>query len=124
MERGQGPRRSIGSIPSIRTKLTKSINDVMNNLQLETEMNKYTVKDIKSNYNSEKTDKFFKNMLNGNDLWKIDVNEFIRETALDYKKEIGDFTFFKGKGIYKNHLKNFIKNEKLMTYAFQNELKE
>ena len=121
---GQGPRRSIGSIPSIRTKLTKSINDVMNNLQLETEMNKYTVKDIKSNYNSEKTDKFFKNMLNGNDLWKIDVNEFIRETALDYKKEIGDFTFFKGKGIYKNHLKNFIKNEKLMTYAFQNELKE
>ena len=96
----------------------------MNNLQLETEMNKYTVKDIKSNYNYDKTDRFFKNMLNGNNLWNTDINEYIKETALDYKKEIGDFTFYKGKGIYKNHLKNFIKNEKIMAFVFQNELKE
>lgn len=120
---GQG-RRGVGSIPNIRTKLSKCIYDVMNNLQIETEMNKYTVKDIKSNYNSDKTDRFFKNMLGGNDLWNTDVNEYIKETALDYKKEIGDFTFYKGKGIYKNHLKNFIKNKKLMALAFQNELKE
>ena len=117
-------RRGVGSIPNIRTKLSKCINDVMSNLEIETEMNKYTVKDIKSNYNLDKTDRFFKHMLNWNDLWNTDVNEYIKETALDYKKEIGDFTFYKGKGIYKNHLKNFIKNEKIMALAFQNELKE
>ena len=122
--KGGHSRRGVGSIPNIRTKLSKCIYDVMNNLELETEMNRNTVKDIKSNYNSEKTDRFFKNMLSGNDLWNTDVNEFIKETALNYKKEIGDFTFYKGKGIYKNHLKNFIKNEKLLAFAFQNELKE
>jgi hypothetical protein len=122
--KGVQSRRGVGSIPNIRTKLSKCINDAMNNLEVETEMNKNTVKDIKSNYNSEKTDRFFKNMLSGNDLWNTDINEYIKETALDYKKEIGDFTFYKGKGIYKNHLKNFIKNEKLMAFVFQNELKE
>jgi hypothetical protein len=122
--KGVQSRRGVGSIPNIRTKLSKCINDAMNNLEVETEMNKNTVKDIKSNFNSEKTDRFFKNMLSGNDLWNTDINEYIKETALDYKKEIGDFTFYKGKGIYKNHLKNFIKNEKLMAFVFQNELKE
>ena len=122
--KGVQSRGGVGSIPNIRTKLSKCINDAMNNLEVETEMNKNTVKDIKSNFNSEKTDRFFKNMLSGNDLWNTDINEYIKETALDYKKEIGDFTFYKGKGIYKNHLKNFIKNEKLLAFAFQNELKE
>jgi hypothetical protein len=122
--KGVQSRRGVGSIPNIRTKLSKCINDAMNNLEVETEMNKNTVKDIKSNFNSEKTDRFFKNMLSGNDLWNTDINEYIKETALDYKKEIGDFTFYKGKGIYKNHLKNFIKNEKIMAFVFQNELKE
>lgn len=122
--KGGQVRRGVGSIPNIRTKLSKCIYDVMSNLEIETEMNKYTVKDIKSNYNRDKTDRFFKHMLNWNDLWNTDVNEYIKETALDYKKEIGDFTFYKGKGIYKNHLKNFIKNEKIMALAFQNELKE
>lgn len=122
--KGGQVRRGVGSIPNIRTKLSKCINDVMSNLEIETEMNKYTVKDIKSNYNLDKTDRFFKHMLNWNDLWNTDVNEYIKETALDYKKEIGDFTFYKGKGIYKNHLKNFIKNEKIMALAFQNALKE
>lgn len=122
--KGGQVRRGVGSIPNIRTKLSKCINDVMSNLEIETEMNKYTVKDIKSNYNLDKTDRFFKHMLNWNNLWNTDVNEYIKETALDYKKEIGDFTFYKGKGIYKNHLKNFIKNEKIMALAFQNALKE
>ena len=122
--KGRQSRRGVGSIPNIKTKLSKCIYDAMNNLQIETEMNKYTVKDIKTNYNYDKTDRFFKNMLIGNDLWNTDINEYIKETALDYKKEIGDFTFYKGKGIYKNHLKNFIKNEKIMAFVFQNELKE
>ena len=53
-----------------------------------------------------------------------EVTEYLKDVAIDYKKEIGDFTFYRGKGIYSNHLATLKKNENLLAFMLTNELVE
>lgn len=53
-----------------------------------------------------------------------EVTEYLKEIAIEYKKEIGDFIFYNGKGIYSNHLKILKKNENLLAFTLTNELSE
>ena len=43
---------------------------------------------------------------------------------MDYKRKIGDFTFYRGKGIFSNHLRNLMKNERKIAFMLTNELAE
>ena len=53
---------------------------------------------------------------------KDEVTEYLQEIALEYKKEIGDFTFHNGKGIFTNHLKILKKNEDILAFILSNEI--
>ena len=53
-----------------------------------------------------------------------EVTEYLKEIAIDYKKEIGEFTFYNGKGIYSNHLSILKKNDELLASIQSNDLVE
>ena len=52
------------------------------------------------------------------------VTEYLKNIAIDYKKDIGDFTFYRGKGIYTNHLAILKKNENLLAFMLSNDIIE
>ena len=62
--------------------------------------------------------------MKGIDLVDDEVNEYLKNIAIDYKKEIGEFTFYRGKGIYSNHLARLKKYEDLLAFMLSNDLIE
>ena len=79
---------------------------------------------IKYDYNYDRTDRVLKNVLNGNDLWNTELNNYIKKITLDYKKNMGEFTFYRNRGIFTSHLENLIKNEKLLALMVTKDLFE
>lgn len=108
------------SIPNTKSKKAKNLYVQINNLEKESDINLFDVKNSKKDSNHEKTDKILKNALKK--LKNDEVTEYLKEIALEYKKEIGDFIFYNGKGIYTNHLAAIKKNENLLAFMLSNEL--
>lgn len=112
------------TIPYKKSDKSKYLYETINNLQKDSEINKNNVINSKYDYNYEKTDKILKNALKRINLMNDEVTEYLKDVAIDYKKEIGDFTFYRGKGIYSNHLATLKKNENLLAFMLTNELVE
>ena len=111
-------------IQHFKSNESKYLYKIINNLETESEKYKNNVKNIKYYYKYNKTERLLKNILNGNDLWNTDVDNYIKGTAKDYRKDLGEFTFYRGKGIFTGHLADIIKNEKLLAKMLLNELFE
>lgn len=114
--------KNVYTIPNTKSKRSKSLYLELNNIQKESDINKNNVKNSKFDYNFEKTDKILKNSLKKINLMSDEVTEYLKEIAIDYKKEIGEFTFYNGKGIYSNHLSILKKNENLLAFMLSNDL--
>ena len=112
------------TIPHIRPRTSRTLYKIMDDLQKESEENNDKVMKIKYDYNYDKTDRVLKNVLNGNDLWNTDLNNYLKKITLDYKKNMGEFTFYRNRGIFASHRDNLIKNEKLLAFMVTNELFE
>ena len=109
---------------NIKSNVSKSLYKIMNNLQTKSEKYSKSANVIKHNYKYDMTDRVLKNVLDGNDLWNSDLDNYIKGITMDYKRKIGDFTFYRGKGIFSNHLKNLMKNERKLAFMLSNELTE
>ena len=114
--------KNIYSMPNTKSKRSKSLYLEINNIQKESDVNKNNVKNSKYDYNYEKTDKILKNSMKKINLMNDEVNEYLKEIAIDYKKEIGEFTFYNGKGIYSNHLSILKKNDNILAFMLSNDL--
>jgi len=109
---------------NIKSNVSKSLYKIMNNLQTKSEKYSKSANVIKHNYKYDMTDRVLRNVLDGNDLWNSDLDNYIKGITMDYKRKIGDFTFYRGKGIFSNHLKNLMKNERKLAFMLSNELTE
>ena len=108
----------------IKSNVSKCLYTIMNNLQTKSEKYSKSANFIKHNYKYDMTDRVLRNVLDGNDLWNSDLDNYIKGITMDYKKKIGDFTFYRGKGIFSNHLRNLMKNERKIAFMLTNELIE
>ena len=97
-------KKIIYSIPNTKSNISKILYIKINNIHKESDINKTNVKRSKSGNNYEKTNKILKNAFKKINLLNDEVTEYLKEIAIEYKKEIGEFTFYNGKGIYSNHL--------------------
>lgn len=109
---------------NIKSNVSKSLYKIMNNLQTKSEKNSKSANVIKHNYKYDMTDRVLRNVLDGHDLWNSDLDNYIKGITMDYKRKIGDFTFYRGKGIFSNHLRNLMKNERKIAFMLTNELAE
>ena len=114
--------KNIYTVPSTKSKRSKSLYLEINNIQKESDNNKQNVRHTKYDYNCEKTDKILKNAIKKINLMSDEVTEYLKEIAIEYKKEIGEFTFYNGKGIYSNHLSILKKNDNLLAFMLPNDL--
>ena len=112
------------TIPHIRPGTSRTLYKIIDDLQKESEGNNDKVMKIKYDYNYDRTDRVLKNVLNGNDLWNTELNNYIKKITLDYKKNMGEFTFYRNRGIFTSHLENLIKNEKLLALMVTKDLFE
>lgn len=118
-------KRTMLTTPNnIRSNVSKSLYKIMNNLQTKSEKYSKSANVIKHNYKYDMTDRVLRNVLDGSDLWNADLENYIKGITKDYKKKIGDFTFYRGKGIFSNHLRNLMKNERKIAFMLTNELIE
>ena len=117
-------KKILYTIPHKKSNKSNPLYEAINNLQKDSEINKNNVINSKYDYNYEKTDKILKNALKRINLMNDEVTEYLKDVAIDYKKEIGDFTFYRGKGIYSNHLATLKKDENLLAFMLTNELVE
>ena len=115
-------KKIIYSIPNTKSNKSKILYNKINNIHKESDINKTNVKRSKSGNNYEKTNKILKNAFKKINLLNDEVTEYLKEIAIEYKKEIGEFTFYNGKGIYSNHLAILKKNENLLAFMLTNEL--
>ena len=107
------------SIPKTKTKKSKKIYEKLNYIEKESDINSFEVKNSKIDSRHEKTEKIFNSLKK---LMNDEVNEYLKEITLEYKKEIGDFTFHNGKGIFTNHLKFLKKNEDILAFMLSNDI--
>ena len=114
----------IFTIHKKKSKESNYIYKTINYLEKESEIYKNNVINSKCDYNYEKTDNILKNALKKIDVMDDEVTEYLKKIAIDYKKEIGDFTFYRGKGIYTNHLAILKKNENLLAFMLSNDIIE
>ena len=112
------------TMPHIRPGTSRTLYKIIDDLQKESEGNNDKVMKIKYDYNYDRTDRVLKNVLNGNDLWNTELNNYIKKITLDYKKNMGEFTFYRNRGIFTSHLENLIKNEKLLALMVTKDLFE
>lgn len=118
-------KKTIHMTPNnIKSNVSKCLYKIMNNLQTKSEKYSKSVNYIKHNYKYDMTDRILRTVLDGNDLWNSDLDNYIKGITMDYKKKIGDFTLYRGKGIFSNHLRNLMKNEKKLAFMLTNELVE
>ena len=112
------------SIPLCKSNKYLILYDKINSIYKEADINKMNVNKSKSCDNYEKTNKILKNALKKINIMNDEVTEYLKEIAIEYKKEIGDFTFYNGKGIFTNHLSKIKKDENLLAFILTNELCE
>ena len=112
------------SIPLCKSNKYLILYDKINSIYKEADINKMNVNKSKSCDNYEKTNKILKNSLKKINIMNDEVTEYLKEIAIEYKKEIGDFTFYNGKGIFTNHLSKIKKDENLLAFILTNELCE
>ena len=115
---------NVYTVPSTKSNKSKSLYEKINSVHKESDINRINVKYTKYDYNYEKTDKILKNALKKINLMGDEVTEYLKEIALEYKKELGEYTFYNGKGIYTNHLKILKKNDDKLAFMLTNELAE
>ena len=116
--------KNVYTIPSSKSNKSKSLYEMINNIHKESDTNKINVFYRKFDNNYEKTDKILKNALKKLNIMGDEVTEYLKEIALEYKKELGEYTFYNGKGIYTNHLKILKKDDDKLAFLLTNELIE
>ena len=99
------------SIPLCKSNKYLILYDKINSIYKEADINKMNVNKSKSCDNYEKTNKILKNALKKINIMNDELTEYLKEIAIEYNKEIGDFTFYNGKGIFTNHLSKIKKDE-------------
>ena len=87
------------NMPHIRPGTSRTLYKIIDDLQKESEGNNDKVMKIKYDYNYDRTDRVLKNVLNGNDLWNTELNNYIKKITLDYKK-IWENSHFIEIGVY------------------------
>jgi hypothetical protein len=118
-------KRTMLTTPNnIKSNVSKCLYKIMNNLQTKSEKYSKSANVIKHNYKYDMTDRVLRNVLDGSDLWNADLDNYIKGITMDYKRKIGDFTFYRGKGIFSNHLRNLMKNERKIAFMLTNQLVE
>lgn len=114
--------RNAYTIPRTKSSKSRNLYLKINEVEKESDLNKINVKNKKYDFNYTKTDKILKNVLKKINIMNDEVNQYLKEIALEYKKEIGDFTYYNGKGIYTNHLSILKKNDKILAFMLSNNL--
>ena len=112
------------SVPSSKSNKYLNLYNKINSIYKEADINKINVQKSKSGDNYEKTNKILKNALKKINIMNDEVTEYLKGIAIEYKKEIGEFTFYNGKGIFTNHLSKIKKDENLLAFMLTNELCE
>lgn len=115
---------NVYTVPITKSNKSKSLYEKINSVHKESDINRINVKYTKFDYNYEKTDKILKNALKRINLMGDEVTEYLKEIALEYKKELGEYTLYNGKGIYTNHLKILKKDDDKLAFLLTNELAE
>ena len=115
---------NVYTVPITKSNKSKSLYEKINSVHKASDINRINVKYTKYDYNYEKTDKILKNALKKINLMGDEVTEYLKEIALEYKKELGEYTFYNGKGIYTNHLKILKKDDDKLAFLLTNELAE
>ena len=113
---------NIYSTPKTKSNKSKSLYERINIIEKESDMNKIYVEYSKIDHNYEKTDKILKNALKKIKITNDEATNYLKEIALEYKRELGEYTFYNGKGIYTNHLKILKKGENKLAFMLTNEL--
>lgn len=115
-------RKDDYTIPRTKSSKSRNLYLKINDVQKESDLNKINVKSSKNDFNYTKTDKILKNVLKKINIMNDEVTEYLKEIALEYKKEIGEFTYYNGKGIYTNHLTILKKNDNILAFMLSNNL--
>lgn len=115
-------KKLIFSFSSKKPKKRSQLFNAINTIEKDSEIHKKDFQNIKNDNDYEKTEKMLKNSFKKIDLMNDEVAEYLKELVIDYKKEIGDFTFFGGRGIYSNHLAKIKKNENRLAFMISNDI--
>lgn len=104
--------------PTVNSPESLSIYNELNNLQKISDRKKCFIVGTKKNFSFDKTKKLLNEIVNQDKNFDEEVNDYLKGETLDFQRNIGDFIFYKGKGLFAENALEIKKAEEVLSLGF------